>query len=244
MTEMQIIPYPSPNFDARPPGAAIDTIVLHYTDMESAEAALKRLADAQAKVSAHYLVGEDGAVYRMVEDAKRAWHAGESYWRGVRGVNATSIGIEIDNAGHSHGTPGFPEVQMEAVLALTRMLKETHGIADRNVIGHSDIAFLRKQDPGEKFDWAWLARHGVGVFPFTAKPIHGPELAKGDSGTAVMKLQQSLANWGYGLKIDGRFAEKTEACVIAFQRHYRPEGVTGLWDNECAGRLAMLHAIV
>ncbi len=244
MTGMQIFPYPSPNFDARPAGAVIDTVILHYTDMESAEAALKRLADVEAQVSAHYVVGEDGRIYQMVEDEKRAWHAGESHWRGVNGMNATSLGIEIDNAGHAHGLPDFPVVQMEAVLSLVRMLKDRHGIADRNIIGHSDIAFLRKVDPGEKFDWAWLARNGVGIFPFAAKPIHGPELKMGDSGTTVMKLQQSLANWGYGLKTDGRFAEKTDACVKAFQRHYRPESVDGVWDNECAARLAMLHAMV
>lgn len=241
---MDILPYPSPNKDARPQGAVIDTVILHYTDMEPVEAALARLADPEAKVSAHYVVGADGRIYRMVQEGLRAWHAGESHWRGSNGVNANSIGIEIDNGGHAHGSPAFPPMQMDAVLQLVRSIKERHGVADRNIIGHSDIAFLRKQDPGEKFDWAWLARNGVGVFPFGAKPIHGPELKQGDAGTDVMKLQQSLANWGYGLKTDGRFAEKTHACVVAFQRHYRPEGITGIWDNDCAGRLAMLHAMV
>lgn len=241
---MHIIPYPSPNCDARPTGASIDSIVLHYTDMESAEAALVRLADPEAKVSAHYVVAMDGRVFQMVDDAMRAWHAGESHWRGVNGMNATSIGIEIDNGGHAHGSPEFPRAQMDAVLELTRALKEQYSIVDRNIIGHSDIAFLRKSDPGEKFDWAWLAEQGVGIFPYGAAPIHGAELKRGDSGTAVMKLQQSLANWGYGLKVDGRFAEKTEACVIAFQRHWRPENVSGVWDNACAGCLAMLHAMV
>lgn len=241
---MHIIPYPSPNCDARPTGASIDSIVLHYTDMESAEAALVRLADPEAKVSAHYVVAMDGRVFQMVDDAMRAWHAGESHWRGVNGMNATSIGIEIDNGGHAHGSPEFPRAQMDAVLELTRALKEQYSIVDRNIIGHSDIAFLRKSDPGEKFDWAWLARNGVGVFPFEAKVMHGADIKRGDSGTKVMKLQQALANYGYGLKIDGTFAEKTEACVIAFQRHFRPEGVTGVWDGECAGRLSILHAMV
>lgn len=241
---MQLISHPSPNHDARPKGVAIDTLVLHYTDMESAEEALARLSDVEAKVSAHYVVAADGRIFQMVEDAQRAWHAGESHWRGVNGVNANSIGIEIDNGGHAHGLPEFASKQMDAVLELTRALKEKHSIVDRNIIGHSDIAFLRKRDPGEKFDWAWLARHGVGVFPFEARPIAGPELKRGDSGTVVMKLQQSLANYGYGLKIDGAYGEKTEACVIAFQRHFRPEEVSGVWDNVCAGRLSMLHAMV
>ncbi len=241
---MHILSYPSPNFDERPAGAVIDTVVLHYTDMHSAEAALARLADPEAKVSAHYLVAEDGRIYSMVEDRRRAWHAGESHWRGVNGMNATSIGIEIANLGHSNGYPEFPARQMDAVLELVRALKAEHGIDDRGIVGHSDIAFLRKQDPGEKFPWAWLAEQGVGIFPFGAKPILGAELKRGDSGTVVMKLQQSLANWGYGLKIDGAYGEKTEACVIAFQRHYRPDDLSGVWDNACAGRLAMLHAMV
>lgn len=241
---MQIISHSSPNFDSRPPSVPIDTIVLHYTDMETAEAALSRLCDKEASVSAHYLVAEDGRVWQMVEEAKRAWHAGESHWRGNSSMNASSIGIEIANKGHAHGYPDFTEAQMDAVLQLCRAIKGRHAIAERNIVAHSDIAFLRKMDPGEKFDWAWLARQGVGVFPFEARPITGSALRRGDTGTQVMKLQVALANWGYGLKTDGEFKEKTEACVTAFQRHYRPEGVTGVWDEECAGRLAMLHALV
>jgi len=240
---MQIIPHASPNFDSRPPGVGVDMIVLHYTDMETAEGALSRLCDKDAAVSAHYLIAEDGRIWQMVEEEKRAWHAGESHWRGVSSMNANSIGIEIANRGHAHGYPDFPEVQMEAVLELCRSVKARHAVPDRNIVAHSDIAFLRKIDPGEKFDWAWLARQGVGVYPFEARPIAGSDLKREDSGTQVMKLQQSLANWGYGLKIDGRFGEKTEACVTAFQRHYRPDGVTGVWDGECAGRLSMLHAL-
>lgn len=241
---MQILRQPSPNHDPRPQGAGVETIVLHYTDMETAEVALARLCDPQAQVSAHYLVAEDGRVWQMVEEAQRAWHAGESHWRGVNGINANSVGIEIANRGHAHGYPDFTAVQMDAVLQLCRAIKERHGVADRNVVAHSDIAFLRKVDPGEKFDWAWLAQQGVGVFPFGARPISGVRFVREDTGTNVMKLQQSLANWGYGLKIDGLYGEKTEACVRAFQRHYRPDDVTGVWDEECAGRLAMLHALV
>lgn len=241
---MQIIRQPSPNHDPRPHGAGVDMIVLHYTDMETAEGALERLCDAEAQVSAHYLVAEDGRVWQMVEEGQRAWHAGESHWRGVNGNNANSVGIEIANRGHDHGYPDFTAVQMEAVLELCRGIKARHGVADRNIVAHSDIAFLRKVDPGEKFDWAWLAKQGVGVFPFDARPIAGVRFVRDDTGTNVMKLQQSLANWGYGLKIDGLYGEKTEACVRAFQRHYRPGEVTGVWDEECAGRLAMLHALV
>jgi N-acetylmuramoyl-L-alanine amidase len=239
---MDILPFPSPNYDGRPEGAAIDTIVIHYTDMETPEAALHRMCDPEVGVSAHYLIDEAGIVYQLVPEEKRAWHAGESHWRGVSGVNAVSVGIELANPGHEHGYPDFPAAQMDAVLKLCRGIKERHGVADRNVVAHSDIAFLRKCDPGEKFDWAWMAREGVGIYPFGAKPVTGTALKKGDTGQKVMRLQQALCNWGYGLKTDGKFAEKTEACVIAFQRHYRPEGVTGAWDEECAGRLALLLA--
>lgn len=241
---MHIISRPSPNFDNRPDGAKVENIILHYTDMDSAEAALSRLCEIESKVSAHYLVAEDGRIFQMVADDKRAWHAGESHWRGINGINANSIGIEIANQGHAGGLPEFPSAQMDSVLALCAALKEKHAIADRNIIGHSDIAFLRKQDPGERFDWEWLATHGVGIFPHDAKPMTGGEFTYGDKGTQIMRLQQSLSNWGYGLKIDGEYGEKTEMCVKAFQRHYRPELISGQWDSDCAGRLALLHAMV
>ncbi len=236
-------PHPSPNFDTRG-GQAIDMLVLHYTDMFNWRDALTRLADAQARVSAHYLVNEEGDVYKMVEEENRAWHAGESHWRGNANINSRSIGIEISNPGHSHGLVPFPEKQMQAVTALCHDIVTRHAIPARNVVGHSDVAFLRKDDPGELFDWKRLAKAGVGVFPFDAKKLTGSELRREDTGTDVMKLQTSLANWGYGLKLDGRFGEKTEKCVIAFQRHYRPTEISGIWDNECAGLLAALHGLV
>lgn len=238
---MEILSRPSPNFDARG-DAPIDMLVLHYTDMLTAEEAIARLCDAEAKVSAHYVVAEDGTVTQLVEESQRAWHAGESHWRGSNTINARSIGIEIANRGHSHDYPDFPEAQMRAVVTLSQAIMARHAIPERNIVGHSDIAFLRKTDPGEKFDWALLAKAGVGLFPLGAKPMVGPELQQGDTGTTVMRLQTSLANWGYGLKLDGKYGEKTTACVRAFQRHYRPSKLDGVWDNECAGLLAALHA--
>lgn len=240
---MHIHACPSPNHDSRG-DQSIDMLVLHYTDMLSAEEAIARLCDEQAKVSAHYVVSEAGEVTQLVEESMRAWHAGESHWRGNNNINARSIGIEIANRGHSHDYPDFPPAQMQAVTALAQAILARHAIPERNVVGHSDIAFLRKQDPGEKFDWAGLANAGVGIFPHQARPMPGAELKKGDTGNAVIRLQTSLSNWGYGLKLDGKFAEKTEACVIAFQRHYRPALLDGVWDNECAGLLAALHGLV
>lgn len=238
-----IISQSSPNYDNRG-DQPVDMLVMHYTDMLSAEAAIARLCDPEAKVSAHYVVSETGEVFQLVEEGNRAWHAGESHWRGHNNINARSIGIEIANRGHSHDYPDFPAVQMEAVVALSRDILSRHPIAPRNVVGHSDIAFLRKSDPGEKFDWRMLAKAGVGIFPFGASPLTGPQLQRGDTGTQVMRLQTSLANWGYGLKLDGEYGEKTESCARAFQRHYRPDALTGIWDNQCAGLLAALHGIV
>lgn len=232
----------SSNHDSRG-DQAIDMLVLHYTDMLSAEAAIARLSDPETQVSAHYVVSEAGEVTQLVEETQRAWHAGESHWRGHNNINARSIGIEIANRGHSHDYPDFPAEQITAVTRLCQEIIARYRISERNVVGHSDIAFLRKQDPGEKFPWAQLARDGVGLFPFGARPLTGPELHRDDSGTAVVRLQTSLANWGYGLKLDGHYGEKTEACVCAFQRHYRSEKLDGLWDNECAGLLATLHGL-
>ena len=162
VAEWAPVPVPSPNQDSRP-GLAIDHLVLHYTGMRSAEAALARLCDPAAKVSAHYVVDEDGTVYALVEEARRAWHAGVSYWRGVRQLNDCSVGIEIVNPGHEFGYRAFPRRQMAAVEALCRHILARHDIPARNVVGHSDVAPDRKQDPGELFDWPGLAAQGIGV---------------------------------------------------------------------------------
>ena len=155
----------SPNFDARPPGARIDMLVLHYTGMVSAEAAIERLCDPAAKVSAHYLIDEDGAVRRLVDENHRAWHAGEASWRGKSDINARSLGIELVNPGHEFGYRPFPEAQMAALEALAQDILARHTIEARNVVGHSDVAPRRKTDPGELFDWRRLAEAGIGLWP-------------------------------------------------------------------------------
>lgn len=218
-------------------------LIMHYTDMHTCIDAVTRLCDPASRVSAHYVISRAGEVFRLVEEGARAWHAGESYWRGNSNINARSIGIEISNPGHSEGYTPFPQVQMDAVLALSQEILTRHEIPAQNVVGHSDIAFLRKIDPGELFDWHWLAQHKVGLFP-EAKPMTGVEMKRGDTGTTIMRLQQSLSNWGYGLRTDGEYGEKTEKCVTAFQRHWRQDKVDGVWDGECAGMLAALHAMV
>ena len=231
----------SPNFDGRG-HQAVDMLIIHYTDMLSAEAARDRLCDAAAQVSAHYLIAESGDIYALVDESQRAWHAGVSAWRGASNINARSIGIELANPGHSHGYVPFPQAQMQALAALCQGIVSRHPISPRNVQGHSDVAFLRKLDPGELFDWQWMAAQGIGLFPQHVAPISGHEMQRGEKGETVMRLQQSLANWGYGLKIDGEYGEKTEACVMAFQRHFLPQALTGRWCNASAGMLTALHA--
>jgi N-acetylmuramoyl-L-alanine amidase len=235
--------FQSPNVDDRK-DAAIDMLVLHYTDMKTAQAAIDHLCNAESKVSAHYVVDEAGEVYSLVDESKRAWHAGESFWRGHSNINSRSIGIEIANPGHTNGYRAFPELQMQSVIELCHAIIARHAIPPRNVVGHSDVAFLRKMDPGELFDWPRLARAAIGVFPFGSHPMMGSELMRGDNGKKVIRLQTALNNWGYGLKLDGDYGVKTEQCVIAFQRHYRPGNCDGKWDDECAGLLASLHGMV
>ncbi len=217
------VPVPSPNQDARP-WPVIDHLVLHYTGMPSAEAALARLCDPVAKVSAHYVVDEDGTVYALVEEARRAWHAGVSFWRGVRQLNDVSVGIEIVNPGHEWGYRAFPPAQMAAVTALCRKILARHEIPARNVVGHSDIAPDRKQDPGELFDWPALARHGVGVWTEAA----------GVAGDVAA----DLAAIGY----DPALPEA--AVVTAFQRRFLPGQVSGHVDKATAARAAAVRALV
>lgn len=229
---------PSPNFDARPPGGVIDALVLHYTGMTTGAAALARLRDPAAKVSAHYLVEEDGRVFQLVDEADRAWHAGVSAWAGRTGLNGSSIGIEIVNPGHEWGLKPFPAAQIEAVAALAAGAMRRHGVPPSRVLAHSDIAPRRKQDPGELFPWARLARAGIGLWP-DMEPEHrrGPR-------PETIHAQRMLARWGYAVPETGVLGPETSAVVAAFQRRYRPRAVDGVFDAECAERLGALLAAV
>ena len=237
---LKIIDRPSPNFDTRN-GAPIDILVLHYTGMQSAEAAIGRLTDAEAKVSAHYTIDEDGTPYAHVEEGARAWHAGQSSWAGATDINARSIGIEIVNPGHEFGYRDFPDAQIAAVIALAKDILARHpAILPGRVLGHSDVAPARKQDPGERFPWARLAAHGIGLWPAGARRPHRPVLKEGAEGTTVRTLQSKLAAFGYGLMPSGLYDSATALVVTAFQRHFHPEAVTGMADGETIGRLNRL----
>jgi N-acetylmuramoyl-L-alanine amidase len=213
---MQFIDRPSPNFDDR--SLPVTMVVLHYTGMQDAASAIARLADPEAKVSCHYLVAEDGTVVRMVDEARRAWHAGRSHWRGVTDINSASVGIEIVNPGHEWGYLPFPDEQIDAVIRLVADIKQRHAITRGNVVGHSDIAPARKQDPGELFPWGKLARLRLAL-PRPTKNLVDPGWS--DAGFLL-----ALERFGYDV------ADAT-AAVTAFQRRFRPEMVDGVIDAEC-----------
>lgn len=220
---------PSRNHGPRAPGTVVDMLVLHYTGMRSGREALNRLCDPAAEVSAHYLVDEDGGVMRLVAEDRRAWHAGIAWWRGHPDINNRSIGIEIVNPGHEFGYRPFPEAQMAAVEELCRdILGRHHTIAPRNVVGHSDVAPWRKEDPGELFDWPRLARAGIGLWPDQADIAAAP--AEGDARALLDAI---------GYRVDGD--SSVERALVAFQRHFRPSDLSGTAD---ADTLRRLHAVL
>jgi len=229
---------PSPNFDARTPGQPVDILVLHYTGMKSARDALARLRDPDARVSSHYLVEEDGTVWRLVAEENRAWHAGESFWRGSEQVNFRSIGIEIVNPGHEWGYREFPALQMASVCDLALEILSRHPIPPRNVLAHSDIAPDRKEDPGEKFDWEGLADNGVGLWPRNV-----PDLGTGGvltDAAAMTQVRRDLAEIGYRVAAEGAHDAALATVLRAFQRHWRQQEINGHAD---AGTRARLRAV-
>ena len=237
-------PRTSPNFDARPEGRPVDMLVFHYTGMTSQDDALDRLCDPAAKVSAHYVIDEDGAVTALVAERARAWHAGVACWRGAGDVNGASIGIELVNPGHEFGYRPFPEAQMAACEALGADILSRWPIPARNVVGHSDVAPGRKTDPGELFDWARLAAAGIGLWP-DRRPVAGEvglRLGPGERGGAVRDLQGALVEYGYAVSLDGVYDEPMETAVAAFQRHFRPRRIDGLADPETSQLLFALLA--
>ncbi len=214
----------SPNCDTR--ALPISMVVLHYTEMKPIETALKRLCDPDAKVSAHYLISEEGEVIRLVPEEKRAWHAGLSYWRGHKDVNSASIGIELDHPGHGLGYREFSDAQFEALVPLLARIVERYDIARANVVGHSDVAPARKIDPGELFPWDRLAEYGLCL----PKP---DKLERGDPFDNDASFYLALERFGYDIT-DGHKA------VEAFQRRWRPEKIDGQVDGQVRAILFQL----
>lgn len=262
--------YPSPNHGARQGGRggeerAPDSIILHYTGMADAASALLWLCNPMSEVSCHYFVFEDGRIWQLVPESRRAWHAGRGTWRGESDMNSASIGIEIANPGHDLGRrfgpdgkleplaadatpnpfpppgPPFPEAQIEAVIRLVADIKARWNIANGRILAHSDIAPGRKIDPGETFPWEELAQAGLGLWPGpVSAPAHLPTYRPGDEGMPVAALQSMFASFGYGLEITGVYDQRTADVVAAFQRHWRQSRVNGIADGETMATLAAL----
>lgn len=225
---MKIKLTPSPNFDDRK--LPVSMLVLHYTGMENGEVALKRLCDPDAKVSAHYLVEEDGDIFQMVEENNRAWHSGVSNWNGISDVNSASIGIEIVNGGHDYGLPDFPDEQIGAVLWLSQQIIERHKIKPQNVVGHSDVAPGRKIDPGEKFPWNLLAAENIGLWPKGVSEDQRVLFEEGARDRGIAAAQSGLGILGYGIEVTGVMDALTISIVESVQRRFRPAKIDGKID--------------
>ena len=244
---LTIIPAPSANFNERL--HPLDMLVLHYTGMKDGPSALARMQeDKEPRVSAHYMVEEDGRAFALVPEDKRAWQAGRSWWRGDEDLNSRSIGIEIVNPGHEWGYRPFPEPQIAAVLELCQGILSRWPIPQNRIVAHSDIAPDRKEDPGELFPWKRFAEAGVGLWPEPQRPepwmMHGAEM--GDAGVTVEGLQRDLATIGYRISVTGVFDAATAAVVRAFQRRWRPMRVDGVGDVDTivlANSVAALAAV-
>ena len=231
----------SPNHGERRGHGHPDYLVLHYTGMPSAESAIALLCNPASEVSAHYVIEETGIILQLVPEARRAWHAGVSVWKGERDLNSNSIGIEIVNPGHDGGVPDFPDAQIEATIALCRDICVRNKIGSECVLAHSDVAPARKRDPGERFPWGKLAAAGLGrwttPFPISGGPLYRPA----EEGPSVRAIQALLALFGFGLELTGVYDKATENVVAAFQRHFRPERIDGLAD---ASTLATLRELL
>lgn len=226
-----LIDHPSPNHGPRV-GGPPDMLLLHYTGMPDAAGALRRLCDPAAEVSAHYLIDEDGTIYRLVAEDRRAWHAGRAYWRGETDINSRSIGIELVNPGHEWGYRPFPRAQMTALTALAQDICSRHTIQPLRVLGHSDVAPGRKQDPGELFEWKALADAGIGIWPAPRPDDHRPA----DLGEVRLLLgrlgyEAAVSEAPHGISWEEKRAfgilwdEKAEMALVAFQRHWCPSSL-------------------
>ncbi len=234
---------PALNAEARRNGVRPVFLIMHYTGMSSAEKAIDWLARAESKVSCHYVVDERGAITQLVPEKLRAWHAGVSYWQGETDINSHSIGIEIQNPGHSDGYPDFPAAQIKAVIALSRDIIRRHKLSPQNILAHSDVAIGRKIDPGEKFPWARLAREGVGHW-VRPSPIRDgtDDFVISARGEMVSAAQRLLAEFGYNIVDSGELDAETSKVIRAFQLHFRPRRVDGRLDRSTLSTLQRLVA--
>ena len=226
----------SPNHAQRVERASIDMLVLHYTGMKTAGEAIERMCDPEARVSAHFVIEENGTIWRLVPETLQAFHAGRSCWAGSSNLNEVSIGIEIVNPGHEWGYRPYPEEQMGALEGLSGALLARFRIPPDRVVGHSDIAPDRKSDPGELFDWRRFACAGIGIWPVPA-PDLGHLRGRGIGVVERAGALADLAAIGYCVTAGAEIA-----VITAFQRRFRPERWDGRLDAETALRLAEVRA--
>lgn len=231
---------PAVNFEPRRNDARAYILLLHYTGMENAQKAKDWLCSEESRVSCHYLIDENGHIVQMVAEEMRAWHAGHAYWSGETDINSVSIGIEIHNPGHGRDYSVFPELQMQALEALSLDILARHDIQPRHVLAHSDVAPDRKQDPGEKFDWARLAGAGIGHWVEPTRIEGDAGFGLGNGSDEIARFQKQLAAYGYKIECDGHFGEPMQSVVIAFQRHFRPALVNGRADHSTIDSLDRL----
>jgi N-acetylmuramoyl-L-alanine amidase len=226
----------SPNFNPkkRPP-KQIKFIIFHYTGMKSESNAMKRLTDIQSEVSCHYLIKNNGVIVKMVPDLYISWHAGESFWKNYKSLNQNSIGIEITNPGHEYGYKNFTKKQITALLKLSKFLIKKYKINPKNILGHSDIAVLRKKDPGEKFPWEYLFKNKIGIW----HTLNKQDLIK-NRKLKISKIEEniffrSLFKIGYSKKYTKDISKDKYLIELTktFQRRFRQKLVNGKIDLEC-----------
>ena len=230
---MKIIKNFSPNYDRKKRVInSIQVIVIHYTGMQSERESIEKLVNPSSKVSSHYLINRKGRVFNLVQDRLVAWHAGKSCWRKLKNLNENSIGVELVNKGHKFGYTSFKKKQISSLIKLCKKLIKKYKISKKNIVGHSDIAPLRKIDPGEKFPWKYLAKNKVGIWydyepNFLKKYRRAKILIKKDK----KKFIKNLDKIGYCFSVKNKsFFVKT---IKAFQRHFRKELINGIFDQEC-----------
>tara|TARA_B100000242_G_C43001404_1_gene465242 strand:+ start:486 stop:1193 length:708 start_codon:yes stop_codon:yes gene_type:complete len=198
-------------------------LIIHYTGMQSARVSMDRLKNPNSKVSCHYFINRNGNIYKMVDDNKIAWHAGKSKWKNIRNLNKSSIGIEIQNKGHFIDYQNFPKKQISSLIVLIKSLLKKYKIKKCNVLGHSDIAPLRKKDPGEKFPWNFLSLKGVSIWypKFKLKKKEVKSKAK------RRMFFKNVHKIGYRFFNLSQKSNRDRKIIMAFQRRFLPNEVTG-----------------
>lgn len=237
-------PPSSPNKNARPDGSKVTMLILHYTDTKTTQEALDILCAPERKVSAHYVLEENGNIIPLVDETQRAWHAGVSHWHGRDNINDVSIGIELVNPGERYGYRPFPQEQLSSLIELCQGILKRHPIPARYVLAHSDIAPERKIDPGELFDWRQLAQAGIGLYPSIPVQDQRGIFEIGMRKDGIKHMQRQLQQFGYAITPDGYFGVNTAYVVEAFQRHYIQTRLDGVWDATCQTMLdALLQSV-